>query len=379
MKAAVLGCFGHHYDIRIKYVKKTLEDCGYDVDIFSSDYEHMRKAYVDNYLPDINYIHVPAYKKNLSFARLQSHYVFSRSVRKVLEKNAYDLVYCVVPPNSIVSEIGKYKQKNKNVRFIADIFDMWPETFPSGSAKKILAVPFNIWRSFRDKRLSCADMVLCECDLFKNRLEEINPSLSCKTLYLCKAVKTDIPIAKDKDDVLDLVYLGSVNNIIDIDFIEEIVKRTCSLRDVRMHIIGGGEKYNEFVDRMCSAGAKTFTYGEIYDEEEKKNIFKKCDFAFNIMKKDVFVGLTMKSMDYFSYALPIINNIGGDSLELVEKNNMGFNVTSDNIDDVVLKLNEISNDEIYEMKENVLRVHEQLFTEEVFYNNLKEYIKNISL
>lgn len=380
MKAIVFGCFGHHYDIRIKYVKKALEECGYDVEVYSSDYEHMKKAYVDNFEMGINYIHVPAYKKNLSFSRLYSHYVFAHSARKILEKNEYDLVYCVVPPNSIVSEIGKYKQKNKNVKFIADVFDMWPETFPSGRAKKILAMPFNIWRGFRDKRLYCADVLLSECDLFKNRLEEINPNLPCKTLYLCRSRKINKPMCENKNDnALDFVYLGSVNNIIDIDFIEEFVKRACLLRDVRMHIIGGGEKYNEFVDKMRSAGAKTFAYGEIYDEEEKKNIFKKCDFAFNIMKKDVFVGLSMKSMDYFSYALPIINNIGGDSFELVEKNNIGFNVTSENIDDVLSKLNEISNDEIYDMKENVLRVYEKMFTEEVFNDTLKEYIKNISL
>ena len=36
------------------------------------------------------------------------------------------------------------------------------------------------------------------------------------------------------------------------------------------------------------------------------------------MKQEVFVGLTMKSIDYFEAGLPIINNIHGDTWNIVK-------------------------------------------------------------
>ena len=41
-------------------------------------------------------------------------------------------------------------------------------------------------------------------------------------------------------------------------------------------------------------------------------IINQCHYALNIMKKDVCVGMTMKSLDYFSFGIPIVNNIEGD-------------------------------------------------------------------
>ena len=43
------------------------------------------------------------------------------------------------------------------------------------------------------------------------------------------------------------------------------------------------------------------------------------------MKKSVCVGLTMKSIDYFEFGLPIINNIKGDTWNAVEEYGIGIN------------------------------------------------------
>lgn len=377
MKAAIFDCFGHHYDIRMKYVKEVLEECGYEVSVYSSDFDHMKKTHILAMSDVVKYIHVPAYKRNLSFARLRSHYVFSVNARKILENSDYALAYCVVPPNSIVNEVGKYKKKNKSIKFVVDICDMWPETFPSGNAKKILALPFGVWRRFRDMRLSEADTVITECELFKEALEKINPEVSGKTLYLCKEqIVNSVSECKKEKDVLDFVYLGSVNNIIDIDFIVEFVGEVAKRKKCRIHIIGNGEKYAEFIDKVKKSGAETFAYGAVYDDNEKKAIFEKCDFAFNIMKKDVFVGLTMKSMDYFSYALPIINNIGGDSQKLVREENLGFNVCREEIGSCVEKITKLSTDDILAMKRNIANVYEKFFSVEVFRDKLKKYLSN---
>ena len=40
----------------------------------------------------------------------------------------------------------------------------------------------------------------------------------------------------------------------------------------------------------------------------------------------------MKSIDYFSYGLPLINNIKGDTWEIVNDKGYGINIHKDNID-----------------------------------------------
>ena len=58
---------------------------------------------------------------------------------------------------------------------------------------------------------------------------------------------------------------------------------------------------------------------------DKQEIFDQCHFGLNIMKESVYVGLTMKSIDYFEASLPIINNIKGDTWAFVERNQIGIN------------------------------------------------------
>ena len=63
------------------------------------------------------------------------------------------------------------------------------------------------------------------------------------------------------------------------------------------------------------------------------------------MKTTVNVGMTMKSLDYFSFGIPIINNIRGDISKLVQDENIGFNIEESNIKEVVIenKKNEFLN------------------------------------
>lgn len=89
-----------------------------------------------------------------------------------------------------------------------------------------------------------------------------------------------------------------------------------------------------FLNRLNVAGATVKYHGIIYEESMKIQILGLCDLAFNLMKESVQVGLTIKSIDYFSMGIPIINNIKGDTWKLVEENCIGFNY-SGNIPEII--------------------------------------------
>ena len=62
------------------------------------------------------------------------------------------------------------------------------------------------------------------------------------------------------------------------------------------HAIG----YVESSGAVKSTGCQTHFYDSVFDEKEKIRILAPCDYAFNMMKGDISVGLTMKSIDYLS-------------------------------------------------------------------------------
>lgn len=91
-------------------------------------------------------------------------------------------------------------------------------------------------------------------------------------------------------------------------------------------------------------------HSKLYDAAEKQLIFDQCHFGLNIMKKDVCVGLTMKSIDYFQHGLPIINNIQADTAEIVELYKIGFNLTDTNIQELVYEITNIDLEQFVEMR-----------------------------
>ncbi|MFB5313160.1 hypothetical protein [Enterococcus gallinarum] len=175
-------------------------------------------------------------------------------------------------------------------------------------------------------------------------------------------------------------YLGSINNIIDIPKICELMKEMKSKRDIEINIIGDGEKKEEFIKKLKNIDITVNDYGIVYDVEEKREIFEKSHFGLNIMKESVCVGLTMKSIDYFEAGLPLINNIDADTSKLVKENKCGFNL-SNNLKKDVNKIIEVSEKDYYSMVDNTKNVFRSYFSIEAINDRMKviedALIKNI--
>ncbi|RDY31713.1 glycosyltransferase [Lachnotalea glycerini] len=374
MKMLIISCFDW-YEKRTKTIIDYFQKQNMEVIYYTSDYEHIKKEYVKK-SEQINYIHAIQYKKNFSIKRLLSHYVFSKRVYKILNKHVPDYVYILIPPNSMLKYAAKYHKKHSGTKLIVDIIDMWPESMPI-NMKIANCIPFIIWKDLRDKNLKEADWVFTECDLYQEILKKYISNNKISTLYLTKpkTVNINSHYYADSSKIV-LVYLGSINNIIDIDLICVLIYRLSKERKVVLKIIGKGEKKSEFIKRAQEAKAQVIDEGVIFDDVLKHEILSKSDFGINIMKKQVYVGLTTKSIDYLSTGLPIINNIGGDTEYLIEKYKAGFNIIDENVEGVAFKI--LSDfDTRQEMRENAYKLYHENFTENEFRKKLDHYIKYI--
>ncbi|WP_062532644.1 glycosyltransferase [Jeotgalibaca dankookensis] len=372
MRAVIVNCFDT-YENRVELVHSFLKNQGYDVTVIQSDFRHFKKEKRIKKKQDFYFVNTKPYYRNLSARRLHSHYMYAKNAFEIVERIAPDLLYVCVPPNFLSKFAARYKQKNKEMKLILDIIDLWPETLPIKKIKK--TPPFKYWALQRDKSLRRADLVITECNLYYNILKSALDGVKTETLYLAKKEIKVVSNAKLDNDEIHLAYLGSINNIVDIPKIKEVINIIKEIKPVTLHIIGGGEKKNELIAAAKSADANVEYHGNIYGSQEKQDIFDRCHLGLNIMKDNVCVGLTMKSIDYFQHGLPIINNIPADTKEIVEKYESGINILEG--EDFEQKIKDYILKEKYLNKTNQVKLFQEQFSTDTFFKNMENILNNI--
>lgn len=374
MKVVIVNCFDTYED-RIDLVHDFFINKVHDVTIIQSDFRHFKKVKRTEKKQDFIFVESKPYFKNISVARLVSHYRFAKKAFKFVEELQPDLLYVIVPPNSLAKFANDYKKKHSNVKLIFDLIDLWPENLPVG---KIKTLPlFTSWRLMRDKKLKLANFVITECDLYQSILKTVLKGIKAETVYLAKReANIDSHLVFNKDEI-HLCYLGSINNLIDIQKIKRLIKLIHEIKPTTLHIIGDGENKNILIDEIRCTGAIVEYHGKIYNPQKKQEIFDKCQFGLNIMKDTVCIGLTMKSIDYFQAGIPIINTIQADTAQTVDRYKIGINVTEENIEDVATNVADLNEKEFLKMRENTKIMFKRLFSLEAFNEKLEDVINGL--
>ncbi|MBR4590944.1 MAG: hypothetical protein IKO36_09840, partial [Bacteroidaceae bacterium] len=326
-KAFIVSCFDE-YNYRNKYVEQYLIQNGFEVYSFISDFHHQRKEYIRKSLrSNVELIHTPPYTSNYSLKRIINHYVFAKKMVKIIRSAKPDFVYANIPPNFVSWCLGRLRKKSIIPKLAFDIYDLWPETMTFGKTSILLRPFFVLWQRIRNKYINQADINITACKLHENVLYNQGVD-KMHTLYLLKAhsiLVKDIP-KQDSISEIRLCYIGTVNNIIDIDTICNVIKAIKNYKPIKLLFIGIGETKQEFLERVTKIGCSVIDYGVVYDEIEKERIMLSCHFGINIMKPQVCVGVTLKSLEYFSCGLPILNTIAGDTKSLVDEYCCGYNI-----------------------------------------------------
>lgn len=379
MKAVIVTPFDNYsYNVRIKYVEKYLMALGYDVKILSSDFDHREKKTYNLNRKRLELIHVPEYKKNLSLDRMYSHYIFAKKVVARIKEINPDFIYGSIPPNFIVKFISEYKKKNPKVNLIYEVGDLWPETLPLSNYLKRLSYPIlKTWGLLRDNYLNYGDGIIFECELFKNVLSKSLGETPGKTIYLCKENSRPDEFQPIISDVLCFVYIGSINNTIDVNLIIEFLNEVKLYRKVKLEIIGKGENLSNLHDSCKKYDIDYIDHGAIYDETIKCNILQHCQFGFNIMKESVAVGVTMKSLEYFHWGIGVINNIPADTADIISRDECGLNICKNDFKKAAKRIGTMTTLEIIRMMSNSRNVYLKHFDERIISSQFIDFYKKV--
>ena len=367
-KAVIITPFDNYsYQVRIKYVQRYLSEEGYDVKVISSDFDHRNKTVYSAKRDNLELLHVPPYQKNLSYARINSHRVFARKVLEKLEDLNPDLIYCSAPPNFLFKYTSRYKKKNAGVKLIYELGDLWPETLPlQAKIKKLAAPALSVWAGIRNNNIGFADGIIYECEMFSDVVSKAHPGVHSEVIYLSKEdyYKGHFELANVPVEPLRFAYVGSINNIIDINLIVDIVKQVNEKRRAELVVIGGGESADKLFALCDASGVKYENHGITYDEEEKHRILSSCQFGLNIMKSSVAVGATMKSLEYFHEGLILINNIPADTERIVDRYHCGYNINGEKAEGTIECISANSIESINKLRLNSRKAYEVLFDEQ---------------
>ena len=361
--AYIISC-SDHYSHRMQMWDACLQKLGFSTTYLTGDFDHYTKKPFVCQVPGSLQLPVRPYQKNISVDRILSHRGFAKQTLKHLEHARPKVIVALLPPNFLAHYLAIYKKRHPETVLIFDIFDLWPETFPSGGMKKLLAPAFSVWAKLRDRNLPVADYVTTECDLFRQKLHLSDCKSQTIYFWASPAPVASHPVLQE--DTISLCYLGFINNVISIEDICNLIRKLSQYKGVKLHIIGAGERTEEFIREAQNAGAEVCYHGALYDPAQKQSIMDTCHFGLNIMKSSVCVGLTMKSVDYFRHGLPIINTIPGDTSQLVQTRGIGVQLT----EDCHAHIASLSLADLLYMRSNVA----QIFDEKFSYDKAEEKI-----
>lgn len=315
------------------------------ITMLASDYDHRNKTYyelVSNTVVSDNgvvnhYIHVPAYSKNLSFARIWGNFMFGRGVKQFLKGTSteYDFIYCIVPSASGVLGCRQYLKKHKT-KLVVDVMDLLPESLlpiiGDNFFTRLILWP---WFKISEKAYKTAHFITGESKEYANIAHKCNPSVPFTYTYLGIDMPKINEIIKGRtkelnsDDSIKICYGGNLGNSYDFD---AIFNALISLKEQGVHytmyFIGGGDK-EEKVRREIEAIGVNATVTGIVSYQEYIELMSQCDIGLNVFKRGTKIVHSYKFNDYAACGLYIVSNLHGETEDMLAHYDCG--ITSDDI------------------------------------------------
>ncbi len=341
---------------------------GHNVTFWSSDFSHSNKSKrifssteistAENELGGkIILVNTPSYKRNISFKRILSHIRFSSNWLSAAQTQPEipDLIIASSPPLSLGRAVRKFA-KGKNIPYVIDIVDAWPEAF-----EQILPSMF----LYPLKNLAKAN--------YKNA--NVITTVSKRFTRIAKKSGTSAPVGffpigippvaitghHKPNTPTRLLYLGAIGVSYDL---ETIVKAVAKLPDVTLDVAGSGP--NEEHLRSLAATAPNIHFHGYLQKNAMNELLEKSDVGIIPMFDKSHVGIPCKLADYLSFGLPVLNSLHGEVSEMLEKAHAGFTYETLNEESFITALNHILGEDAMQLRQNALALAQQFNAEKIY-------------
>jgi glycosyltransferase involved in cell wall biosynthesis len=253
-------------------------------------------------------------------------------------------------PQLLVGLSGWWLSFTKQVPFVFEVRDLWPESFIAVGAGSEDSLLHTVLAKIAGFLYEHADRIVVVSPAFKDRLIEDWKVPAEKITTVENGVETDLfaPAAEPETHVLRksldaeskflVAYIGTIGNAHGLETLlssAETLQRTNP--EVLFLLIGeGAEK-----ERIKSlAASRNLTNVRFLDQQPRENIpayISAADVCLVLLKKtDVFkTVIPTKMLEFMSCARPLILGVEGQAKEIVEQANAGLIVEPENAEELV--------------------------------------------
>jgi glycosyltransferase involved in cell wall biosynthesis len=403
---------------RFAYLAEFLTKAGYQVDLITTTFQHWEKAQRDLrkikkdmeegvYPYGLRFIYEPGYKKNVDLARVNSHRIAAKNLRKMLEDGPedgkdYDLIYAEIPPNDVARVAAEYA-KEKGIPFVADVNDLWPEAM-----RMVLDVPvvsdvlFYPLQKDAEKVYSLVSGVVGTSDEYRDRPfqnqkwkkkqsedVELKNTVPKITVYVGNEIEVFDRGAEEHWEEVEkpegefwVTYAGTIGTSYDIRTMvmagEELMKRGRS--DIKIKILGGGPMQEELEELAKTRSISNVEFVGYVPYEKMAAYLKKSDILVNSFVKKAPQSIVTKIGDYLAAGKAMINTCMSPEFRAkVEMDGFGVNIMPEDVNilaDAILELQQNEKMRL-QMGEKAREIAEAQFDRPIAYQEIEKLIRSL--
>ena len=330
---------------RMFYLAELFCKNGYQVDLITSSFQHWLKrrrtdeemAHArENALCGITFLDEPGYTKNVQVKRILSRRVLTKAVRRHLEENSYDLVYCQIPDNHLASVAAGWAKK-AGVPFIVDIEDLWPEAM-----RMVLDVPvvsdllFSYFTVTAKKTYRLADAAVGSSDTYRDEPGKYGVTIpDSVTVYVGNdlaafdtGAEEQLSGAEKPEGEFWVTYAGTLGTSYDIATLiraaDLLQKR--GRKELRIMLLGDGPLRSE-LEALAKELTGNVTFLGYAPYGRMAAYLKQSDVTVNSLVRKASQSIVSKIGDYLAAGHPMINTgLDPEFWNKVEKDGFGINV-----------------------------------------------------
>lgn len=344
---------------RFGYLAEFLTKAGFQVDLITTTFQHWEKAQRDlkkiqadidagEYPFGLRFIYEPGYKKNVDLARVRSHKIAAKNLKKMLEAKPedgkdYDLLYAEIPPNDVARVAAEYGVAH-NIPFVADVNDLWPEAM-----RMVLDIPvvssilFHPLQRDAEKVYSMVSGVVGTSDEYRDRpFKNQKRNVPKVTVYVGNEIKIfDEGAGKNKESVAKpegefwVSYAGTIGTSYDIRTMvlagEELIRRGHS--DIKIKILGGGPMKDELEKLAKDMKIENVEFVGYAPYDKMAAYLAESDILVNSFVKKAPQSIVTKIGDYLAAGKAMINTcMSPEFRNKVEADGFGVNIMPEDVE-----------------------------------------------
>ena len=326
------------------------------VKLFTSTFDHVKKinrfkenkVIKNNNNLETHFLKTIPYKKNISIIRLISNFFLGIRLYFYLKKfkEQPDLIFIAFPPIETSLACILFSKK-RGIKTIIDVRDLWPEVFVEGYSKylksflKYFLLPYRIMTKYVFKNtfslMSISKKMLNWSQNYAKRNNIFNDnfvpfSYIDSSKFKVNETETIIELKKKIFNKFNITLIGNVTKTIKFNDIYDAASKLKNNDEIKFVICGAGDNLEQ--TKLKCQNLKNIIFTGWINQNEIQFILRNTKIGLIPYRNDVNLSNAMpnKFSEYMSFGIPILTSLSGSVLEILNKEKIGIQYSSDTSD-----------------------------------------------